>query len=82
MASIEDKCEHVKLASMTHYPFCSVDSLRKASRAVRIIGKRICLFLWEHEGIENFIRGQTRIRSLEVGILIEMLCGISFVIRL
>ena len=72
----------MKLASMAHYPFCSVDSLRKASRAVCNIGKRIRLILWEHEGIKNFIRGQTRIWSVEVGIFIEMLCGVSFVIRL
>ena len=49
VASIEDKCDHVKLASATYYPFCSVDALRKASRTARSVGKRIHLFLWEHE---------------------------------
>ena len=75
VASIEKKCEHVKVISMAHNPFCSVDSLRKASQTARSAGKRIRLFLWEREGIENFIRGQIRIWSLDVSILVCVLHG-------
>ena len=75
VASIENNCEHVKVFSMTHNPFCSVDSLRKASQVARNARKRIRSFLWEREGIENFIRGQIRIRSLDVSILVCVFYG-------
>ena len=68
VASIEKRCEHVKAASMVNTPLCSVSSLRKASRTARSAGRRLRSFLWEREGIENFIRGQIRIRSLEVSV--------------
>ena len=68
VASIEKKCEHVKVTSMANTPLCTVSSLRGASQAARSAGRRLCSFLWEREGIESFIRGQVRIRSLEVSV--------------
>ena len=51
---------------------CLEKSLPKASQTTHSVGKQIHSFLWEREGIGSFIRGQTRVRSLEVGTFTEL----------